>query len=253
MRVDLNADAGESFGPWTMGRDSELFDHLTSVNLACGFHAGDPLTMHRAVQLARERGVAVGAHPGFPDRVGFGRRDMAASPDEVYADVLYQVGALHGMLKLHEMTLHHVKPHGALYLKMMRDPDTARSVAQAVKDYGEGVPLVVLGGAGGDAMTEAAGKVGIEMVLEAFPDRAYLQNGHLAPRRLKDAVIHDPTRVAERAVAMVTKGEVEALDGGTVRITAQTLCIHGDNLESPETAQAVREALQRVGVEVVPF
>ncbi|AEB12907.1 LamB/YcsF family protein [Marinithermus hydrothermalis] len=250
MWVDLNADAGESFGAWRMGQDEALFPLLTSVNLACGFHAGDPRTMLRAVRLAKSHGVRVGAHPGFPDLVGFGRRDLDASPEEVYADVLYQIGALAAFLRLEGMPLHHVKPHGALYLRMARDPEIARAVAQAVKDYDPELPLVLLGGT---AMEEAARAVGARYVREAFPDRAYLSNGQLAPRRMEGALVHDPKRAAERAVQMVVEGKVKALDGGWVEVKAETLCIHGDNPESVAIARAVREALLAAGVEVRPF
>ncbi len=250
MWVDLNADAGESFGAWRMGQDEALFPLLTSVNLACGFHAGDPRTMLRAVRLAKAHGVSVGAHPGFPDLVGFGRRDLDASPEEVYADVLYQIGALAAFLRLEGMPLHHVKPHGALYLRMARDPEIARAVAQAVKDYDPELPLVLLGGT---VMEEAARAVGARYVREAFPDRAYLSNGQLAPRRVEGALVRDPERAAERAVQMVVEGKVAALDGGWVEVQAETLCIHGDNPEAVAIARAVREALLAAGVEVRPF
>lgn len=251
--IDLNADAGESFGRWTLGADEALLPQLTSINLACGFHAGDPLTMQRAVRLALGHGVAVGAHPGFPDRVGFGRRELAASAAEIYADVLYQVGALAAFLKVEGSSLHHVKPHGALYHKMMRDEEIARAVAQAVKDYDAALPLVVLAGAGGELMVSCAEDVGTKVVLEAFPDRAYLASGYLAPRNMEHSVIHDSQHVAERAVQMVTEGCVTALDGGTVAIHAQTLCIHGDNPEASETARAVSDALKSAGVSLAAF
>ena len=253
MTVDLNADAGESFGPWTMGADEALFASLTSVNLACGFHAGDPLTMHKTVQLAATHGVQVGAHPGFPDRVGFGRRDVGASFEEVYTDVLYQLGALHAFLRVEGVALHHVKAHGALYLKMMRDEATARAVAAAVHDYDASLPLVILGGPGGAVMARAAEEAGVKVVQEAFPDRAYSENGYLAPRSTEGAVIRDPQQAAARAVQMVTEGRIETLEGGTTDIEAQTLCIHGDNPEAPTIAAAVREALEAAGVHVQAF
>ena len=253
ITIDLNADAGESFGPWTMGADEALFPSLTSVNLACGFHAGDPLTMRKTVRLAARLGVRVGAHPGFPDRVGFGRRDVSASSEEVYADVLYQLGALHAFLRVEGAALHHVKAHGALYLKMMRDEATARAVAAAVYDYDASLPLVILGGPGGDVMARAAEEAGVRVVREAFPDRAYLENGHLAPRSLEDAVIRDPRQAAARAVQMVTEGRTQTLGGGETKIQAQTLCVHGDNPEAPRIAAAVRGALEAAGVQVRTF
>ena len=248
--IDINADAGESFGPWKMGRDEELFPVLSSVNLASGFHAGDPLTMQRSIALAAEHGVAVGAHPGFPDRVGFGRRDLAVTPEQAYADVLYQIGALHGFLRVAGLALHHVKPHGALYLQMLRNEATARAVARAVRDYDPELPLVLLAGT---TMEEAARAEGVRYVREAFPDRAYLSDGRLAPRSMEGALVRDPERAAERAVRMVLEGRVEALDGGEVEVQAETLCVHGDNPEAVEIARAVRSALEGVGVEVRPF
>jgi len=252
-QIDLNADAGEAFGHWQLTNEAALFPSLTSVNLACGFHAGDPLTMQRSVALAKSLGVAVGAHPGFPDKVGFGRRDMALSSDELYADVLYQLGALHAFLRLQHMPLHHVKPHGSLYLKMMRDEMTARAVAQAVGDFDAKLPLVILGGPGGQTMLEQAAHVGVVTVTEAFPDRAYLANGQLAPRSYEGAVLDDPSAVAERAVAMASGQPFAALDGGEVSVQAETFCIHGDHPNSAQTAQAVRRALEDAGIQVKAF
>lgn len=249
-RIDLNADAGESFGRWKLGQDERLFPLLTSVNLATGFHAGDPLTIRESVRLAKSHGVAVGAHPGFPDLVGFGRRDMAVTPDQAYADVLYQIGALSAFLRLAGLPLHHVKPHGALYLRMLKDKPLAKAVAQAIKDYDPEVPLVLLSGT---LMEEAAQEVGVRYVREAFPDRAYLSDGRLAPRSMAGALIRDPKAAAERAVAMVLEQEIDALDGGKVQIEAETLCIHGDNPEAVEIARAVREALTEAGVELKTY
>jgi UPF0271 protein len=253
LRVDLNADAGESFGPWKLGDEERLFPFLTSVNLACGFHAGDPLVMRQSVWLAAEAGVRAGAHPGFPDLTGFGRRDMNLHPDELHAVVLYQLGALSAFLVAEGLEMHHVKPHGALYLRMARDKETARTVARAVRDFNSALPLVVLGGPGGQVMREAARQYGIRTVNEAFPDRAYLASGHLAPRSLDGAAVRDPQAAAERAVKMVLHGEIEALDGSAVWLEAQTLCIHGDNAEAPDIAIAVWEALEAAGVEITAF
>jgi len=245
--IDLNADAGESFGPWKMGSDEVLFPLLSSVNLATGFHAGDPLTIQRSIALAKKHGVAIGAHPGFPDLVGFGRRDLAVTPEQAYADTLYQIGALAAFLRVEETPLHHVKPHGALYLQMLKNEATAEAVAQAVRDYDPELPLVLLANT---PMEAAARRVGARYVREAFPDRAYLSDGRLAPRSMEGALIRDPERAAERAVQMVLKGKVEALDGGEVEVRAETLCVHGDNPEAVEIARAVRRALEAAGVDV---
>ncbi|WP_038046365.1 LamB/YcsF family protein [Thermus caliditerrae] len=247
MWIDLNADAGESYGAFTYGHDREIFPFVTSVNLASGFHGGSPSRMREAVALAKAHGVAVGAHPGFPDLVGFGRREMALTPDEVYADVLYQIGALYAFLKAEGLRLHHVKPHGALYLKACRDRETARAIAEAVKAFDPEVPLVVLPGT---VYEEEARRAGLRVVLEAFPERAYLRSGQLAPRSLPGSWITDPQEAARRALRMVLEGRVEALDGGEVEVRAETLCIHGDNPRGPEVAQAVRKALEEAGVQV---
>ncbi|MFN3369841.1 MAG: LamB/YcsF family protein [Thermus sp.] len=250
MFIDLNADAGESYGAFTYGHDREIFPLVTSVNLACGFHGGSPVRMREAVALAKAHGVAVGAHPGFPDLVGFGRRDMALSPEEVYADVLYQMGALYAFLKAEGLRLHHVKPHGAMYLRACRDRETARAIAEAVRAFDPEVPLVVLPGT---VYEEEARKAGLRVVLEAFPERAYLKNGQLAPRSLPGSWISDPEEAARRALRMVVEGKVEALDGGDVEVRAETLCIHGDNPNAPKVALAVRRALEEAGIEVRAF
>ena len=253
MTIDLNADAGEAFGRWQVADEEALFAHLTSVNLACGFHAGDPLTMRRAVERAKRFGVKVGAHPGFPDLVGFGRRDLAASAEEVYTDVLYQLGALMAFLGAEGMKMHHVKAHGALYIKMMRDEATAKAVAEAVASFDPSLPLVVLAGSGGEVMRTQASTLGLTTVGEAFPDRGYLANGQLAPRGLEGAILDDPERVAERAVKMATGQPFSVLDGGELGVEADTLCLHGDHPHAAENALAVRRALAEAGIEVRAF
>lgn len=250
MQIDLNADAGESFGNWRLGNDAELFPLVSSVNVACGFHAGDPLTMRQTLELAKQEGIAVGAHPAFPDLVGFGRREISAGPDEVYADVLYQVGALSAFLRVAGMLLHHVKAHGALYNRATKDPQTARAIAQAVKDFDPKVPLVVLPNT--PLESEARG-LGLSAVPEAFPERGYRRDGRLAPRGTPGAWIHDPAEAAWRAVQMVVKGEVEAVDGGVVPIRVQTLCIHGDNPKAVEIAKFIRDALLAEGITIQTY
>jgi len=253
MTIDLNADAGESFGNWKVTNEEALFPHLTSVNLACGFHAGDPLTMQSSVALAKRLNVAVGAHPGFMDKAGFGRRDMAAKASELYTDTLYQLGALQAFLTVESTPMHHVKAHGALYLKMMRDFDSALAVSEAIAAFNDALPVVLLAGSGGELMQKAAEKIGLKAVAEAFPDRAYLANGQLAPRSLEHAVLNDPEAIAERAVAMAKGEAFAALDGGMVQLKADTLCLHGDNSNAPQTASAVKQALSNSGVSVQAF
>lgn len=228
-----------------MGQDELLFDLLTSVNLACGFHAGDPLTIQQAVRLAKSKGVAVGAHPGFPDKVGFGRREMQATPEEVYTDVLYQMGAIAAFLKVEGLPLHHVKAHGALYNRATRDAPTAQAIAQAIRDYDPTVPMVVLPGT---PLEEAALALGLGAIREAFPERGYTADGRLAARGTLGAIIHDPKEAARRALKMVLEGKVLAVDGREVALKAQTLCIHGDNPNAPEIARHIRQALEAEGV-----
>jgi len=252
-RIDLNADAGESFGPWRMGSDEALFPSLTSVNLACGFHAGDPGTIRRTVELAVAHDVAVGAHPGFPDRVGFGRRDLRVTPDELHDDVLYQLGALEAFVRTVGRRLHHVKPHGAMHHLLVRDADAADAVARAIASFDRSLPFVVLAGPAGSVMRRAAEAYDLPVVLEAFPDRGYLADGRLAPRDRPGAIVHHPDEVAERAVAIATRGAIDALDGGTVPVAADTLCIHGDTPTAAATALAVRRALDDAGVDVAAF
>jgi 5-oxoprolinase (ATP-hydrolysing) subunit A len=250
MNIDLNADAGESFGPWVLGDDAALFDQISTVNVACGFHAGDPLTMRRSLELALGKGVQVGAHPGYPDLVGFGRRVIAASFDEVHADTLYQIGALQGFARLIGMPLRHVKAHGALSNRAWEDAATAKAVAQATRDFDRKLPLVVLPGT--HLETEAI-KLGVPVILEAFPERAYLQNGQLAPRSMPGSSIHDPVEAARRAVMMVTQGKIETMDGDWLEMKPQTLCIHGDNPHAVEIARHVRQALEAEGVKIERF
>ena len=249
-RIDVNADAGEAYGVW-LGTDIDaLFEHVSSVNLACGFHAADPVTMMRSVRAAQRHGNAIGAHPGYPDLVGFGRRDMDATPDEVYAFTLYQVGALDAIARACGATLAHVKAHGALYLRMARDRDVADAFARAVADLERPLPMTVLAGPSGASMRAAAEAHGVATLLEAFPDRAYLADGSLAPRRHPAAIVDDPAEAAGRAIAMVTQGVVEAIDGSPIAVEPDTLCVHGDNPGAVEIARAIAQALDASGIAV---
>lgn len=220
------------------------------MNLACGFHAGDPLTIRRAVSLAKEKGVSIGAHPGFPDKVGFGRRDLEAAPDEVYADVLYQIGALSAFLKAQELPLHHVKAHGALYNRAARDAEIAKALAQAVCDYDPNLPMVTLPGC---ALEMEALALGLRVVREAFPERGYTAQGRLAARGTPGAAIHDPAEAARRALKMVLGGRVTAVDGQETALQAETLCIHGDNPKAAEIARHIRAALEAAGITIRAF
>lgn len=247
--IDLNADAGEGFGAWQRGDDAGLFGLVTSVNLACGFHAGDPGAMRRAVRLARERGAAVGAHVGYPDLVGFGRRELGASPQEAHDDTVYQVGALEGFLRLEGLVLHHVKPHGALYNRLAHDEPLARAVARAVRAVAPGVALVVLAGSPAAAW---ARDEGVPVVEELFADRGYGADGRLLPRSAPGAVLSDPSLVAQRVVRMVVEGKVEAA-GEELAVSGRTVCFHGDTPGAAELVRAARSALLLAGVEARAF
>ena len=246
-RIDLNADVGESLGPWPMGADAALIGLVTSVNVACGFHAGDPLTILRTVRLALAAGVAIGAHPGYPDLVGFGRRDMALTADELEAAVLYQVAALAGIVRAEGGRLAHVKPHGALYNHAAIDPTTAESIARAVARLDPELRLV---GPPGSALIAAGIATGLACLSEGFADRAYEADGSLRSRRLPGALLQDPAVAAAQAVRIATEGRTTTSDGTTIELAVATLCIHGDTPGAAAIATAVREALANAGVAV---
>lgn len=247
IRIDLNADVGESLGPWPMGADEALIPLVTSVNVACGFHAGDPLTIRRTVRLALDTGIAVGAHPGYPDLVGFGRRMMDLADDELEAAVLYQVAALAGIVRAEGGRLSHVKPHGALYNRAATDSGVAAAVARAVASLGPGLRLV---GPPGSALLDAGAAAGLTCIGEGFADRSYEADGSLRSRRLPGALIGDPDRAAAQAVGIARDSRVTAFDGTVIAVAASTLCIHGDTPGAVAIARAVRDALVAAGVEV---
>ena len=246
--VDLNADTGEGFGAWAMGDDQGLLPYVTSVNIACGFHAGDPLTMDRTVGAALERGIRIGAHPSYLDLRGFGRREIQASAEEVETDVLYQAGALRAFVESRGGRLWHVKPHGALYNQAARDPNLARAIARGVRRLGGGVTLVGLSTS--SVFRDAAIVEGVTFAGEAFVDRAYEPAGTLARRGSEGAVIESAQAAAAQAVSIATTGQVTARDGSVVRMGAETLCLHGDNRNAIEIARAVHTALETAGVKV---
>lgn len=251
MRVDLNADLGEGFGAYGFGGDDAVLACVTSANVACGFHGGDPRVMDRTVARAVARGVAVGAHPGHYDLRGFGRRAIPAEPEEVETDVLYQVGALAAFARAHGAALVHVKPHGALYNQAAADPALARAVARGVARADRS--LVLVGLAGSDAMRAAAAEEGLRFAAEAFADRRYEADGTLRSRRLPGAVLDDPADAAAQAVAIVRDRRATAADGRAVTVEADTLCIHGDAPNAGAVAEAVRRALLGAGVDVRPL
>ncbi len=250
MFIDLNCDMGESFGDYCLGCDNDVISHITSANLACGFHASDPLVMDQTVRLCAEHGVAVGAHPGYPDLRGFGRRNLESTPEEVRTDVLYQVGALAGIAKAQGVPLRHVKPHGALYNTAAAHPATAQAIAQAVAAFDPSLILVTLAGPAGETFRSVAGQMGLAVASEVFADRAYTAEGRLVPRGTQGAVLHDPEVVAARCVRMALEGLVESSDGRLVALKADTICVHGDTPSAVELVKAVSQALAQAGVEL---
>lgn len=246
-RIDLNADMGESFGVYALGDDRALLHFVTSASIACGFHAGDPGTMARAVEGCIARGVALGAHPGLPDLSGFGRRAMVVTPAEARDLVTYQVGALAAFAARQGQRLQHVKPHGALYAMAERDPAVAEAVAQAVREADAG--LILMGLSGGRLVT-AGRTLGLRVAQEVFADRSYAPDGMLTPRGQPGAVLDDPEQVAARIVRLAREGEIAAMNGSDLTLAADTICLHGDSPGAALLAAAVRGALESEGVAV---
>ena len=249
-KVDLNSDLGESFGAYTIGLDKEVIAHISSANVACGFHAGDPLVMEKTVGLAREAGVEVGAHPGYPDLIGFGRRNIACAPGDAKAYVKYQIGALAAFAKAAGMKLQHVKPHGALYNMAGKDPALAAAIAEAV--YEVDPELILLGLANSHLIYEAE-KIGLKTASEVFADRAYQADGSLVPRSKPGAVIHDKDEAIARTVKMVKEGIVIAITGEEVPLKADSICVHGDNPSAVEFVKNIRAKLTEEGVIIAPI
>lgn len=249
-RIDLNSDLGESFGAWTMGADAALMPSITSANIACGAHAGDPTVMRRTIALARQHGVAVGAHPGFADLAGFGRREMQLSPAEVEDLVLYQVAALAGVAAAEGVRVQHVKAHGALYNMAARDAALAAAIARAVAAIDRSL---ILFGLPRSALLREGERAGLRVAAEIFADRTYEADGSLTSRRVAGSVIHDPVAVVERAVEMVRTGSVVATNGETIALGADTLCLHGDTPGAADLARKIRAALEAAGVTVQPL
>ena len=250
MKMDLNSDLGESLGAWTMGDDAAMLSIVSSANVACGFHAGDAAGMLRTLRLAAERGVAVGAHVAYPDLAGFGRRNMDVASADLQADVIYQIGALQALAKVAGTTVRYVKPHGALYNTIAHDERQARDVIAALLAVD---PALVLVGLAGSPLIGWARASGLRTVAEAFADRAYTPDGALVSRREPGAVLHDPQDIAARMLRLVREGVVTAIDGSTVRIEAESICVHGDSPGAVEMARQVRALLEASGVTISAF
>ena len=240
----LNCDMGESFGNWTMGLDDQVMPYVDCANIACGFHASDPVIMRRTVSLAVSHDVRIGAHPAYPDLQGFGRRSMACSPAEVEAMLLYQVGALDGICRAEGGRVAYVKPHGALYNDMTRDFDLLRGVMRAVHAYDPQLPLLVMATADPEPMKTLAAEMGITLWFESFADRAYDARGQLVSRREPGAVHHDQTVIVEQAIKLARGEPLTANDGTSLTLVSDTLCVHGDNAESVAAVRAIRDAFQ---------
>ncbi|MDI9561685.1 MAG: 5-oxoprolinase subunit PxpA [Pseudomonadota bacterium] len=252
-KIDINCDMGESFGDYKIGNDADVIEHITSANIACGFHASDPNIMEKTVRLCKTHGVMIGAHPGYPDLMGFGRRFMDVSEPEVINYVIYQVGALKGFLSLDEVPLQHIKLHGALYNYMVNQEHIFSNIIDTcIKAFGN-VIFLTLGTKRTSALKKSCLKQGIRIALEAFPDRMYTDDGELLPRRFKEAVLHDNELIAVRAVRMAKERGIESINGKWIEMDIDTLCIHGDNKESIEAARKIKTYLMREGVEIKPL
>lgn len=254
VTIDLNADMGESFGQWTMGDDAAMLDVVSSANIACGFHAGDPLVLARTCAGAAERGVRIGAHVAYRDLAGFGRHFIDVEPERLEAEVLYQLSAIDGVARAHGTSVGYVKPHGALYNTIVHDERQAGAVVAAVTRFNATAtsPLAILG-LPGAVVLDMAESQGIRALREAFADRAYTAEGTLVPRRTPGAVLHDPDAVAERMLALVTTGEVEAIDGSRITMTADSICVHGDSPGAVAMATRLKAALEAAGVTIKAF
>jgi UPF0271 protein len=248
--VDLNADLAEGFGVWELGDDVAMLDIVTSANLACGFHAGNPIGLARTCRAAAERGVRIGAQVGYFDLAGFGRRRIEVAPAELTADVMYQIGALQALARAAGSALAYVKPHGALYNTIVDHREQARAVAEAVYAVEPGLPVL---GLAGSVFFEEAERRGLRTVAEAFADRAYLPDGRLLPRSEADAVLRDPGQIAERVLNMVDTGTVTSVDGTVIKVEVESVCVHGDSPGSVVIAAAVRDRLLGSGIELVAF
>lgn len=244
-QIDLNSDLGESFGPWPMGDDAAMLAIVTSANIACGFHAGDPAGILRTLREAAVRGVAVGAHIGYRDLAGFGRRNMAVGYDDLFAETIFQIGALQGLAKAAGTRVSYVKPHGALYNTIAHDAAQASAVIAGILAIDPALPLMALAGA---PVVARARDAGLQVICEAFADRGYLPDGRLVQRGTPGATIHDPALIAARMLRLAREGVIEALDGQDIRLEAQSICVHGDNPAAVAIARQLREDLVAGGI-----
>ena len=249
-KVDLNCDLGESFGRYTLGMDAEVIPLITSANVACGYHASDPVVMKKTLSLAKDAGIRVGAHPGFPDLMGFGRRNMAVSPDEAYAYTMYQLGALDGFCRAADIKMQHVKPHGAFYNMAAKDYALAKAICEAVRDFDP--DLIVLALSGGE-LEKAGRDLGLRTASEFFADRAYEEDGTLVNRRKEGAMITDENEAIARVVRMIKERKVRTVTGRDIDIRGDSVCVHGDGVKALEFVKKIREELTREGIHICPL
>lgn len=243
--VDLNSDLGESFGSYKIGNDEEVLKHITSANIACGYHAGDHNVIHKTVQLAARYNVGIGAHPGLPDLMGFGRRWMDVSTEDIYNMVVYQINAVKGFAQLYQQNLQHVKPHGALFNKASKDKEIALAIAKAVRDTD---PTLILYGLSHSELISEGEKIGLQVANEVFADRTYQPDGTLTPRSDPNAIIHDPAKAMAQVLQMVLEGTVTAIDGSEIPIQADTICVHGDEPQAVFFVQQLKKLLSDNGI-----
>ena len=248
--IDLNSDLGESYGAWRMGDDAAMLAVVSSANIACGFHAGDPAGIYRTVKAAAANGVVVGAHVSYPDRVGFGRRDLDATAEELIADVIYQIGAIKGIAAAAGTTVRYVKPHGALYNRIAYDAKQGQAVIDGIRAVD---PALVLMGLANAPILDLARRSGLAVVAEAFADRAYTPKGELVSRREAGSVLHDERKIADRMVQLARTGTLEAIDGSTIRVEAQSICVHGDSPGAVAIAQEIRRRFEAEGIVIRSF
>lgn len=249
-KVDLNSDLGESFGNYTIGMDEKVIPFISSANVACGFHASDPVVMNETLKIAKKNNIMVGAHPGFPDIMGFGRRNMTISADEAYSYTLYQIAALDGFCKVNGMKMQHVKPHGAMYNMAAKDYNLAMAISTAVKDFN---PDLIMMGLSGGQLLKAAGDIGLITVSEFFADRAYEESGDLVSRAKEGAVIHDEDIAIKRVISTIKTGHVTAITGKSIPIKVDSICVHGDNIKAVAFVEKIRKELNEAGITISPL
>lgn len=250
LKVDLNSDLGESFGNYKLGLDEKVLAFVSSANIACGWHAGDPLVMDKTIRLAKESGVQIGAHTGFPDLLGFGRRNIAISPYEAYAYTKYQLGAFYAFAQAHGLRIQHVKPHGAFYNMCAVDLRLAQEVCRAIQEFDD---QIILLGLAGSKLIDAARQIGLRAASEFFADRAYTDEGTLAPRALEGSVIHDEDVAISRTIKMLKDGTVTSIGGREIELKCESICVHGDNQNAVDFVALIRSRLQSEGIEIAPL